>query len=119
MNGSLTIATLDPRTSSRSVLPGYQLSDNFSLTVYDAQPRDSSTSYQCTVTIDDPQIPGTNDVIYDQLGSVTVNVYSKSCLHRHVFTKLIVCGILWHDFLMMFLVMLQFHHILEFLQSGG
>ena len=79
MNGSLTIATWDPRTSSRSVLPGYQLSGNFSLTINDAQPRDSSTSYQCTVTFDDPQITGTNDLFYGQLQlrTTTVVVYGE------------------------------------------
>ena len=82
MNGSLTIATSTPRTSSRSVLPGYQLHDNFSLTINDAQPSDSSTSYRCSVTIDDPQISGTDNIIYGQLSSITVNVYGKTCLHR-------------------------------------
>ena len=74
-NGSLTIATFDPRTSSRSVLPGYQLHDNFSLIIYDVQPSDSSASYQCSVTIDDPQITGTSNVVYDQLVRITVVVY--------------------------------------------
>ena len=87
MNGSLTIATWDPRTSSRSVLPGYQLSDNFSLTISDVQPDDSSESYQCTVTIDDPQIPGTNDLFYGQLSRITLVVYGESLsvyTHAHV-----------------------------------
>ena len=74
MNGSLTIATSNPR----SVLQGYQLHDNFSLTINDAQPIDSGTSYQCSVTIDDPQITGTVNIDYNQLGSITVNVYGKS-----------------------------------------
>ena len=71
----MTIATSDPRTSSRSVLPGYELNDNFSLIIYDVQPSDSSASYQCSVTIDDPQITGTTNVVYDQLGRITVVVY--------------------------------------------
>ena len=74
MNGSLTIATSNPH----SVLQGYQLHDNFSLTINDAQPIDSSTNYQCSVTIDDPQIPGTGNINYNQLGSITVNVYGMS-----------------------------------------
>ena len=74
MNGSLTIATSNPH----SVLQGYQLHDNFSLTINDAQPIDSGTSYQCSVTIDDPQITGTVNIDYNQLGSITVNVYGKS-----------------------------------------
>ena len=74
MNGSLTIAT----SNSRSVLSGYQLHENFSLTINNIQPSDSSTSYQCSVTIDDPRIPGTVNIVYDQLGSNTVTVYGKS-----------------------------------------
>ena len=74
MNGSLTIATSNPH----SVLQGFQLHDNFSLTINDTQPIDSSTSYQCSVTIDDPQIPGTVNIVYNQLGSITVNVYGMS-----------------------------------------
>ena len=74
MNGSLTIATSNPH----SVLQRYQLHDNFSLTIDDAQPIDSGKSYQCNVTIDDPRIPGTVNIVYDQLGSITVNVYGKS-----------------------------------------
>ena len=38
-------------------------------------------SYRCSVTIDDPRIPGTNsDFFYDrdQLGNITVVVYGKS-----------------------------------------
>ena len=72
-NGSLTIAMSNPP----SVLQGYQLHENFSLTINDAQPSDSGTSYHCAVTIDDPKIPGTVDIVYDQLGSITVNVYGK------------------------------------------
>ena len=74
MNGSLTIATSNPR----SALSGYQLHDNFSLTINNIQPSDSSTSYRCSVTIDDPRIPGTVNIVYDQLGSNTVTVYGKS-----------------------------------------
>ena len=87
MNGSFTIATSDSRTSSRSVLPGYQLSDNFSLTISDVQPDDSSESYQCTVTIDDPQKTGTNDLFYGQLHRITLVVYGESLsvyTHAHV-----------------------------------
>ena len=76
MNGSVTIATSTPR----SVLPGYQLHDNFSLTINNIQPSDSSTSYRCSVTIDDPRIPGsTHDVVYNQsqLGLITVMVYGE------------------------------------------
>ena len=76
MNDSVTIATSNPR----SVLSGYQLHDNFSLTINNIQPSDSSTSYRCSVTIDDPRIPGTHDVVYDQsqLGLITVMVYGES-----------------------------------------
>ena len=74
MNGSLTIASSNPR----SVLPGYQLHDNFSLTINNIQPSDSSTSYRCSVTIDDPRIPGTVNTVYDLLGSNTVMVHGKS-----------------------------------------
>ena len=72
MNDSTTIATSNPR----SVLPVYELHDNFSLTINSIQPSDSSTSYQCSVTIDDPQISGTQNVVYDQsqLGLITVIV---------------------------------------------
>ena len=76
MNGSVTIA----RSNPRSVLPGYQLHDNFSLTINNIQPSDSSTSYRCSVTIDDPQISGTQNVVYDQsqLGLITVMVNGES-----------------------------------------
>ena len=75
-NGTFRIATSNPHF----VLPGYQLHDNFSLTINNIQTSDSSTSYQCIVTIDDPQIPGTTDRGYDQseLGRITVAVYGKS-----------------------------------------
>ena len=62
-NGSLTIATSNPH----SVLQGYQLHENFSLTINDAQPSDSGTSYQCSVTIDDPRIPGTVNIVMTSL----------------------------------------------------
>ena len=72
INGNVTIAISNPR----SVLPGYQLHDNFSLTIYNIQPSDSSTSYRCSVIIDDPQISGAQNVVYDQnyLGLITVMV---------------------------------------------
>ena len=75
-NGNLTIATSNPH----SVLPGYQLHDNFSLTINDIQLSDSSTSYRCSVIIDDPRISGTTgDFFYNrhQLGSISVAVYGK------------------------------------------
>ena len=88
-NGNLTIATFDPRTSFHSALPGYHLHDNFSLIIYDVQSIDSSASYQCRVTIDDPQISGTTNVVYDQLDRITVAVYgmslsveAQSCIHK-------------------------------------
>ena len=74
MNGSMTIATSNPH----SVLPVCQLHDNFSLTINNIQPSDSSTSYRCSVTIDDPRIPGTVNTVYDQLGSTTIMVHGKS-----------------------------------------
>ena len=76
MNGNVTIATSNPR----SVLPGYQLHGNFSLAINNIQPSDSSTSYRCSVTIDDPQISGTQNVVYDQsqLGLITVMVNGES-----------------------------------------
>ena len=73
INGSVTIATSNPH----SVLPGYQLHDNFSLTINDIQLHDSNTRYQCAVTINDPQLPGIDNVVYDQLGSFTVMVYGE------------------------------------------
>ena len=81
-NGSSTIARSNPHSELlRDVLPGYQLHDNFSLTINDVQLSDSSTSYRCSVTINDPQIRGTSmDIVYDrnQLGNITVVVYGKS-----------------------------------------
>ena len=78
-NGSSTIARSNPHSELlRNVLPGYQLHDNFSLTINDIQLSDSSTSYRCSVTIDDPQIPGTDNIIYNNLGNITVVVYGKS-----------------------------------------
>ena len=76
-NGTLQIATSNPR----SILQGYQLHDNFSLTIDNIQTSDSSTSYRCMVIIDDPQITGTTiDRHYDQseLGNITVVVYGES-----------------------------------------
>ena len=75
-NGTSHIATSNPRLE----FPGYQLHDNFFLTIDNIQTSDSSTSYRCMVTIDDPQIPGTTiDRHYDQseLGTITVVVYGK------------------------------------------
>ena len=74
-NGTFQIATSNPRF----VFPGYQLHDNFSLTIDNIQTSDSSTSYQCIVTIDDPQISGTTNRGYDEseLGRITVAVYGK------------------------------------------
>ena len=76
MNDSVTIATSNPR----SVVPICQLHDNYSLTINNTKPSDSSTSYQCGVTIDDPRISGNQDVVYDQsqLGLITVMVYGES-----------------------------------------
>jgi len=74
-NDTFRIATSNPNF----VFPGYQLHDNFSLTIDNIQTSDSS-SYRCIVTIDDPQISGTANRGYDQseLGSITVVVYGKS-----------------------------------------
>ena len=71
--GNLTIATSNPH----SVLPGYQLHDNFSLTINYIQLSESSTSYRCSVIIDDPQRSGTTNVVYNQLSLITVNVHGK------------------------------------------
>ena len=67
-------------SNSASVLLGYQLHDNFSLTINDIQLGDSSTSYRCSVTIDDPQRSRTDNVVYDQsqLGLITVMVNGES-----------------------------------------
>ena len=74
MNGSSTIIT----STSPPESPRYQLNDNFSLTINDIKLGDSSTSYRCTVTIDDPNISGTRDRVYNQLGRITVIVYGTS-----------------------------------------
>ena len=73
-NGSSTIATSD------SVLPRYELNDNFSLAIKDAQPSDSSTNYRCSVTINDPQRSGNPNIDYNhkQLPYINVIVYGKS-----------------------------------------
>ena len=86
MNDSMTIATSNPH----SVLPVCQLHDNFSLTIKNIQPSDSSTSYRCSVIIDDPRIPGTQNVVYDQsqLGLITVMVNGESpnkCTHAETY----------------------------------
>ena len=72
MKGNLTIA----RSTPHDVLPGYQLHDNFSLTINNTELSNSSTNFQCSVTIDDPQMSGTQNVVYNQL--ITVLVYGKS-----------------------------------------
>ena len=74
-NGSVPLAASSPP----SQLSGYMLHTNFSLTITDIRLSDSSTNYRCTVTIDDPQAPGTNDQVYDsdRLGTITVRVYGK------------------------------------------
>ena len=77
MSGNLTIA------NSQSVLPGYQLHDNFSLTIQDI-PSGSDTSYVCMVTIDDPRRSGG---VYEQyglqeLGSYIVRTYGKSSINE-------------------------------------
>jgi len=61
-----------------SLMQGYQLHDNFSLTIDNIQTSDSSTSYQCMVTVDDPQIPGTTIDYQAELGRITVVVYGES-----------------------------------------
>ena len=76
-NGITQIAN----SNQGSLMQGYQLHDNFSLTIDNIQTSDSSTSYRCMVTVDDPQIPGTTiDRHYDQseLGNITVVVYGES-----------------------------------------
>ena len=74
-NGSVPLAA----SSSPGQLSDYQLHNNFSLTIIDIQLSDSSTNYHCTVTIDDPQVPGTDDEVYGlgRLGTITVTVYGK------------------------------------------
>ena len=76
MNGTSTIIT----STSPPESPRYQLNDNFSLIINDIQLVDSSTSYRCTVTIDDPNIPGTSNRVYNHLGNITVNVYGTPFL---------------------------------------
>ena len=73
MSGNFTIA------NSQSVFPGYQLHNNFSLTIQDI-PSGSDTSYVCIVTIDDPQMTGRVNIQYGQLelGSYIVMTYGKS-----------------------------------------
>ena len=87
-NDTFSIVT----STSRPVLPRYQLHDNFSLTINDIQPSDSSTRYQCIVTIDDPQ-PLVPNVVYNQnqLGLITVNVYGKLLSAYHVLSG--ICGV--------------------------
>ena len=74
-NGSVQL----PASSRPSELSGYMLHMNFSLTITDIRLSDSSTSYRCTVIIDDPQASGTNNEEYgtDRLGTITVTVYGK------------------------------------------
>ena len=76
MNGTSTIIT----STSPPESPRYQLNDNFSLIINDIKLVDSSTSYRCTVTIDDPNIPGTSNRVYNHLGNITVNVYGTPFL---------------------------------------
>jgi len=62
----------------------YQLNDNFSLTINNIELSDNSTTYWCTVTIDDPQTPGSvSDEVYDQgqLGNISVKVYGTSDIY--------------------------------------
>ena len=73
-NDNLIIA----RSNPHSVLPGYELHENFSLTINDIQLSDSGKSYRCSVAINDPQITGTTgDFFYNrnQLGNISVAVY--------------------------------------------
>ena len=72
LKDNVTIATSSPH----DVLAGYQLHDNFSLTINNTELSDSSTNYHCRVTIDDPQISGTQNVVYNQV--ITLMVYGKS-----------------------------------------
>ena len=83
MNDSEAIA----RSNPRSVLPVCQLHDNFSLTINNIKHSDSSTSYRCSVSINDPQISGTQNVGYNQsqLGLITVMVNGElpnKCTHN-------------------------------------
>ena len=74
-NGSVQLVASSPPLQ----LSGYLLHTNFSLTITDIRLSDSSTSYRCTVVIDDPQASGTNNEEYgtDRLGTITVTVYGK------------------------------------------
>jgi len=57
----------------------YRPDDNFSLTINNIELSDNSKNYRCSVTIDDPQIPGSVlDKVYDQrqLGLIMVMVYA-------------------------------------------
>ena len=70
-------------TSAEPMRLKYQLNDNFSLTINNVELSDSTT-YWCTVTIDDPQIPGSvSDKVYDQrqLGNISVTVYGTSDIY--------------------------------------
>ena len=69
--GNLSIAKSNPH----SVDEGYQLHDNFSLTINDVQLSDSSSNYRCSVTINDPR---TTNVVFEQLGNITVMLYGTS-----------------------------------------
>ena len=77
MKNGAPIATSNPRI----VVQGYQLHDTFSLTINNIQLSDSSTSYQCIVTLNDPETTRNDDIVYNQnlgLGNITVRVYGKS-----------------------------------------
>ena len=86
MKNRAPIATSNPHF----VVQGYQLHDAFSLTINNIQLSDSSTNYQCIVTLNDPQTTRNDDIVYDQiygLGNITVRVYGKSLstyMHRHM-----------------------------------
>lgn len=71
-------------SSAEPMQPKYQVNDNFSLTINNIELSDNSTNYWCTVTIDDPQIPGSVlDKVYDQrqLGYIAVTVYGTSDIY--------------------------------------
>ena len=70
-------------SSADPMQPKYQVNDNYSLTINNIELSDS-TNYWCTVTIDDPQIPGSvSDKVYDQqqLGNIAVMVYGTSDIY--------------------------------------